>query len=34
MSRQLDETLHDISALASRIREIVQSGGPRDPEEE
>jgi formiminotetrahydrofolate cyclodeaminase len=34
MSRQLDETLHDISALASRIREIVLSGGPRDPEEE
>ena len=34
MSRQLDEMLHDISALASRTREIVLSGGPRDSEEE
>jgi formiminotetrahydrofolate cyclodeaminase len=34
MSRQLDETLHDISALASRTREIVLSGGPQDPEAE
>jgi glutamate formiminotransferase/formiminotetrahydrofolate cyclodeaminase len=34
LSRQLDEMLHDISALASRTREIVLSGGPRDPETE
>ena len=34
MSRQLDEMLHDISALASRTREIVLSGGPQDPEAE
>jgi glutamate formiminotransferase/formiminotetrahydrofolate cyclodeaminase len=34
MSCQLDETLHDISALASRIREIVLSEGARDPEDE
>ena len=32
MSRQLDETLHDISALTSRTREIVLSEGPREPE--
>jgi formiminotetrahydrofolate cyclodeaminase len=34
MSRQLDETLHNISALASRTREIVLSGGPQEPEPE
>ena len=34
MSRQLDETLHDISALTSRTREIVLSGGPQEPEAE
>ena len=34
MTRQLDEMLHDISALASQTREIVLSGGPRDPETE
>ena len=34
MSHQLDETLHDISALASRTREIVLSGGPQEPEAE
>ena len=34
MSRQLDEMLHDISALTSQTREIVLSGGPRDPEAE
>ncbi len=34
MSWQLDEALHDISALASRTREIVLSGRARDPEEE
>jgi formiminotetrahydrofolate cyclodeaminase len=34
MSRQLDETLHEISALASRTREIVLSGGPQEPEPE
>ena len=32
MSRQLDEALHDISALTSRTREIVLSGGPQEPE--
>jgi formiminotetrahydrofolate cyclodeaminase len=34
MSQQLDETLHDISALTSRTREIVLSGGPQEPEAE
>jgi formiminotetrahydrofolate cyclodeaminase len=34
MSHQLDEMLHDISALTSRTREMILSGGPRDPEEE
>ena len=32
MTQQLDETLHDISALASRTREIVLSGGLQEPE--
>jgi formiminotetrahydrofolate cyclodeaminase len=34
MGCQVDEALHDISALASRTREIVLSGRARDPEEE
>jgi len=34
MDRQLDEALHDISALASQTREIVLSGRARDPEDE
>ena len=32
MSQLVDETLHDISALASRTREAVLSGRARDPE--
>jgi formiminotetrahydrofolate cyclodeaminase len=32
MSQQLDEALHDISALTSRTREVVLSGRARDPE--
>jgi formiminotetrahydrofolate cyclodeaminase len=32
MSQRLDETLHNISALASRTREEVLSGGLREPE--
>jgi hypothetical protein len=34
MSDQVDEALHDISALASRTREIVLSERAVDPEEE
>lgn len=34
MDCQVDEALHDISALASRTREMVLSGRVRDPEEE
>lgn len=34
MDCQVDEALHDISALASRTREIVLSGRARDQEEE
>jgi formiminotetrahydrofolate cyclodeaminase len=32
MAEQLDEALHDISALTSRTREVVLSGHARDPE--
>jgi methenyltetrahydrofolate cyclohydrolase len=34
MSRQLDEALHDVAALAARTREIVLSGRVQDPEAE
>ena len=34
MGSQVDEALHDISALASRTREIVLSGRAMEPEEE
>jgi Methenyl tetrahydrofolate cyclohydrolase len=34
MSRQLDEALHDIAAVAARTRETVLSGRVRDPEDE
>ena len=34
MAQQLDETLHEITALASRTREIVLSGQTREPEPE
>jgi formiminotetrahydrofolate cyclodeaminase len=34
MDRMLDETLHEITAMASRTREIVLSGKPQDPEPE
>jgi formiminotetrahydrofolate cyclodeaminase len=34
MARQLDETLHEITGLASRTREIVLSGQIREPEAE
>jgi formiminotetrahydrofolate cyclodeaminase len=33
MGQLLDEAVHDISALASRTREAVLSGRPRDPED-
>ena len=34
MSRQLDEALHDIMAVAARTRETVLSGRVSDPEDE
>ncbi|MGZ6315304.1 MAG: cyclodeaminase/cyclohydrolase family protein [Candidatus Limnocylindrales bacterium] len=34
MSRQLDEALHDIAAVAARTRETVLSGRVSDPEDE
>ena len=34
MAQQLDETLHEITGLASRTREIVLSGQTREPEAE
>ena len=34
MARQLDETLHEITGLASRTREVVLSGQTREPEPE